>query len=370
MGSVGDLEKMACALTLADNAPDPTSVLRMQSYPIPSGPGPEEVVVQMLAAPVNPQDFLITAGLYPIKPLHSINDEQVPGYDGVGCVLGVGSKVTEIRSGDLVIPRGQGFGTWRTHAVVSAAECAKVPHCSDIRFAAILKMTLLPAYFLVEDLVNIRPGDWIIQNAGTSTIAQMVSQFARLKGAHTLNIIRDSQDGTLDVEAAKMLQAKGADVVCTESDFEAKAAEILQGKRVKLALDCVWGKSAEVINLPANAQLVNFANLSGGGPKATVSLPHACVFGTSATIKGWKSTSSLATRSNQEMDDLTTWILDFLEKGVLRMPEYQSVAWTLEAGSGTPQGSAEDLQKSLIEVIGRAHQPGARKKKVLFEFRG
>lgn len=360
----GDGEALASALTFPHTAPSPTSVLHVQTFPVPSSPSALEAVVQMLAAPINPQDFLITAGLYPIKPLHYVKDEPVPGYDGVGRILSVGSEVRHLRTGDLVIPRGQGFGTWRTHALVAASECAKVPYCSDIRFAAILKMTVLPAYFLVEDLCSLRPGSWIIQNAGTSSIAQMVSQFARIKGAHTVNIIRDaSPDGKgADEAAKKMLLDKGADVVCTESEFEAEGDVILGSKRVALALDCAWGKAAESMaaRLPAGTLLVNFGNLSGGGPKATAALTHASLFGASVTFKGWKSTSSLVMRSDEEFDDLTAWLVGLLESGTLQMPEYRSVVWAPEA---------ETLEQRLMDVIEQAHGQAFRKQKVLFEFR-
>lgn len=372
-GAGGDSEALASALTFLHVSPSPTSVLHVQTFCVPSAPSADEVVVQMLAAPINPQDFLITAGLYPIKPVHRVNDEPVPGYDGVGRVFRVGSQVASLRVGDLVIPRSQGFGTWRTHAVVAAHECAKVPHCSDVRFAAILKMTILPAYFLVEDLCHLRPGSWIVQNAGTSSIAQMVSQFARLKGAQTINIIRDSlpENRDADNKAKQMILDKGANVVCTESEFEAEGDTILRGKRVVLALDCVWGKAAETLaaRLPPNATLVNFANLSGGGPKVTAALPHSSLFGASMTFRGWKSTSSLATRSDEEFDDLTAWLVGLLEDGTLKMPSYRSAAWAPDAGLRTAGGPGESLEHELLEVVRGAHGPEMRKQKVLFEFR-
>ena len=234
-------------------------------------------------------------------------------------------------------------------------------------------MTVLPAYFLVEDLCSLRPGSWVVQNAGTSSIAQMVSQFARLKGAHTINIIRDflPENKDADNNAKQMILDKGADVVCTETEFEAEGDAILRGKRVILALDCVWGKAAETLaaRLPPNATLVNFANLSGGGPTATAALPHFSLFGASTTFRGWKSTSSLATRLDEDFDDLTAWIVNLLEQGTLRMPSYHSVAWPPDAGSRTAEGPTESLQQELMDVVRRAHGPEMRKQKVILEFR-
>lgn len=359
----GRAPEEASALTFAKPSAKATDVLRLQTYPIPS-PSSTEVVVQLLAAPINPQDFLIVSDIYPIKPVHRISNEPVPGYDGVGRVLQAGSNVKTLKVGDLVIPRGQGFGTWRTHAVTDEASLGKVPGCQDVRYASILKMTLLPAYFLVEDLRPLKPGDWIVQNAATSSIAQTVAQFARLKGAHTVGIFRDSANEAGNERTREMLMARGTDVALSESEFENNADE-LEGKRVVLALDSVWGRSAEVMatKLPSNALFVNYGNLSGGGPAAKIQLSHSTLFWQTATLRGWKSTSSLAQRSPREFDDLTGWVISLLDKGLLQMPRYRSVPWALDADK------PGDLEARLKDALDSAQGEGLRKSKCIFEFR-
>jgi len=81
-----------------------------------------QIVVKMLAAPINPADINTIQGVYAIKPpLPSI-----PGNEGVGEVTSVGSKVTDLKTGDRVLPRANAWGTWRTHAVCDAKEMMKV----------------------------------------------------------------------------------------------------------------------------------------------------------------------------------------------------------------------------------------------------
>lgn len=81
-----------------------------------------QIVVKMLAAPINPADINTIQGVYAIKPpLPSI-----PGNEGVGEVTSVGSKVTALKTGDRVLPRANAWGTWRTHAVCDAKEMMKV----------------------------------------------------------------------------------------------------------------------------------------------------------------------------------------------------------------------------------------------------
>src|SRR2546430_17678042 len=89
--------------------------LHFHSCDLPA-PGPKEVLVKFLAAPINPLDVLVLADVYPVKPLHQCSGEPIPGYDGVGEIISCGRDVTELVPGDLVIPSKFGVGTWRTQA--------------------------------------------------------------------------------------------------------------------------------------------------------------------------------------------------------------------------------------------------------------
>ena len=47
---------------------DPATVLSLVDLPDPGAPGPNEVVVQMVAAPIDPADLLLISGLYGERP--------------------------------------------------------------------------------------------------------------------------------------------------------------------------------------------------------------------------------------------------------------------------------------------------------------
>lgn len=184
---------MAQALTYSHVRDQPGQYLHAKLYEIPV-PATNEVLVQMLLAPINPQDIMVLAGKYPVKPANHLDGEAIPGYDGVAKILRCGEGVTELQVGEWVIPKQHGLGTWRTHAVFHQNSLLKVSSRVEPKFAATLRMCGAPAYLLLEDTKQLKPGDWIIQNAASGVIAQMVSQFARLKGLHTISIIRDRAD--------------------------------------------------------------------------------------------------------------------------------------------------------------------------------
>lgn len=85
-------------------------------------PDAKQILVKMLAAPVNPVDINTIEGKYPSKPPLP----AVPGHEGVGIVEKVGPEVVEVKEGDHVVPLPGSLGTWRTHVVMPCDKVLKV----------------------------------------------------------------------------------------------------------------------------------------------------------------------------------------------------------------------------------------------------
>ena len=81
-----------------------------------------KVSVKWLLAPVNPADINTIQGKYPSKPPLP----AIPGNEGVGEVIAIGSNVKHLSVGDRVIPNGTNLGTWRTYANYTSEELMKV----------------------------------------------------------------------------------------------------------------------------------------------------------------------------------------------------------------------------------------------------
>src|SRR4051794_34425484 len=91
---------------------NPPEVLRVVEQPWPK-PQPDEAVVQMRAAPLNPADINAIEGKYPIRPPLP----ATPGMEGAGVVVEVGSAVSAVAVGDQVI-LPHNLGTWREACAV------------------------------------------------------------------------------------------------------------------------------------------------------------------------------------------------------------------------------------------------------------
>ena len=211
-------------------------VLRVEEVPAPP-PGPGELLVKMLAAPVNPADLNIIEGKYGELP----DLPAVIGNEGVGRVVAVGGGVSGFAPGDLVLPMCR--GTWTQNLLASARDAILLPAGLDVHQAAMLTVNPPSAWGLLQDFVKLNAGDWIVQNAANSAVGRSVIQIARARGGKTLNVVRRP-------ELIDELRAIGADrVVLEDCDLRSQIGEFCD-RRPCLGLNAVGGASA--LNL-ANA---------------------------------------------------------------------------------------------------------------------
>ncbi len=231
---------------------NPADVLRIESRPWPT-PAPDEVLVQMRAAPINPADLNQIEGKYPVRP----ELPATPGFEGAGVVVDAGGNGTTIPAGTLVI-LPHNLGTWREAVAVKASELVAVPPEIDPVHAALLKINPMTAWRLLHDYVDLKKGDWLIQNAANSAAGRAVTQIARELGHKTVNVIRRA-------ELIDELRSEGGDVVLVDSEKlrdEVKSAT--NGAPIPLGLNAVGGESAlRLANcLAPGSTLVTFGAMS------------------------------------------------------------------------------------------------------------
>jgi len=231
---------------------NPADVLRVESRPWPT-PATDQVVVKMLAAPINPADLNQIEGKYPVRP----ELPATPGFEGAGIVVKVGAGVKGLTSGALVI-LPHNLGTWRDAVSVKAGDLVVVPDGIEPVQAAMLKINPLTAWRLLHDYVHLQRGDWLIQNAANSAAGGDVIQIAHELHYKTVNVVRRA-------ELVDELRAEGGDVVLVDGDNlrdEVKSAT--GGASIRLGLNSVGGDSAlRLANcLAPGGTLVSFGAMS------------------------------------------------------------------------------------------------------------
>jgi trans-2-enoyl-CoA reductase len=211
---------------------NPAEVLRVVDCPW-RDPAPNEVVVKMSAAPINPADLNSIEGKYPIKA----ELPATPGMEGAGFVIEVGSTVRDVAIGtQVILPHS--FGTWREVAVIRADKLVAVPKEIEPIQAAVLKVNPITAWRMLHDFVPLRPGDWLIQNAANSGAGQCVIQIARELGYKTVNVVRRA-------ELVDELRSLGGDVVLVDGEnVRDEVAAATERASIRLALNAVGGENA------------------------------------------------------------------------------------------------------------------------------
>lgn len=216
---------------------DPAEVLQIVEDD-PGKPGAGEVLIEVEAAPINPSDLLTISGEYGQLPALP----ATPGNEGVGTVIETGSGVDNVAKGDLVmLPMGS--GTWRSHMIAKAEGLLVLPHKVNPHQLALLGINPLTAALLLSEIIELQPGDWVIQNAANSSVGHYVVQLAHQRGLHSCNLVR--RGGGVELQIKEF----GGDAVVVDQgqDLQEAIDYATGGAEIRLALDAVGGAATATL---------------------------------------------------------------------------------------------------------------------------
>ena len=209
----------------------PTEVIKCSSVELP--PLQEgEALIRMRYANINPSDLGMIGGSYG----KLLELPAVAGREGMGVIEAIASDASGLAIGDQVRLPENG-GTWRSHRIARCEDLLKIPAEIPPEQAATLFINPPTALMLLESLIDLKPGDWVIQNAANSSVGTWVIQLAKAKGLKTINLVRRA---SLENE----LKALGADIVIEDNnDYPKALKDLTGGAKPKLALNSIGGES-------------------------------------------------------------------------------------------------------------------------------
>lgn len=234
----------------------PADVLSVQDLPSRQ-PGAGEARVKVLATPIHPADLMQISGQYGTLP----ELPSIPGAEGIGEVLEVGSAVETIKPGQPVLLSGVG-GTWRDEVTANAASFIPAPP-GNVEQLSMLAVNPMTAHLLLSNFVALGKGDWVVQSAANSAVGELVIQLAALRGINTVNVVRRE-------ELTSELRSLGGTVAIVDGpDLADRIEELADGASIKLALDSVGGSTFERLHasLGSGGTIVSYGNLSGQQPQ-------------------------------------------------------------------------------------------------------
>jgi NADPH:quinone reductase-like Zn-dependent oxidoreductase len=154
-------------------------VLTPVQVPVPE-PNPDQVLIQLKAAGVNPADWKIRAGYF--KQFMPLQLPWTPGMEGAGLVQAVGGNVTGFKKGQAVY--GIVNGGYAEYALAQAGDIQPKPERVTFEEAASIPVGALTAWAAVIDTANIQAGQRVLVHGGAGGVGVYAVQLARWKGAH------------------------------------------------------------------------------------------------------------------------------------------------------------------------------------------
>ena len=272
---------------LLDRYGVPEDVARCADVPDVGAPGAGEVVFDVLLFPINPADVSFCKGTYRLKPTLP----ATPGAECIGRVAAVGAGVTQVKPGDLVINLQR--ENWAQRRRVKAEDVIAVPPRTDLRQAAMLRINPPTALLLLTDVVDLKPGEWVIQNVANSAVGRLLIRLARARGLRTVNVVRrDALFGELTTLGADVCAVDGPDLAAT-------VAARTGGAPIRLAIDAVSGVATARLSacVAEGGVVCNYGSMSGDDPV----MPRGALTAGGQTLVGFVLGRALAPRSLDEV---------------------------------------------------------------------
>jgi trans-2-enoyl-CoA reductase len=281
-------------------------VAKVVDVPDVGPPNDDEVTFDILAFPINPSDLMACTGEHGLKPVLPFR----PGGECVGRVIAVGSAVSHVAPGDLVINLTR--ENWAQQRRCNGNDVVRLPQGIDLRQASMLRINPATAQVMLTDLVDLEPGDWIVQNAANSAVGRLVISLARERGLRTINIVRRES-------VVAELENLGADVVLIDGPGLAKrASDAVRGAPIRLGLDAIGGRDARRLGfiVSEDGTICNYGTLSG--PDVIVASSDLIVRG--IRYVGLWLTRSLRTRTIEEVRKMYEGFGERVARGELHAP--------------------------------------------------
>jgi NADPH2:quinone reductase len=215
--------------------------------------GPGQVLVNVEAAGLNFIDTYHRTGLYPMAfPI-------IPGLEGAGTVIELGTDVSDVAVGDRVAWTS-GLGSYSETVARDTATVVPVPDGVSSETAAAAMLQGITAHYLVTDTFPLAAGHRCLIHAGAGGVGLLLIQLAKMIDAEVFTTVGSE-------EKADLARGAGADhvILYRDADF-GDAVESSAGPH---ALDVVYdGVGQSVFDrslglLRPRGMYVQFGNASG-----------------------------------------------------------------------------------------------------------
>ena len=211
---------------------DTEEVLQYEDVPVPE-PKEDEVLIKVEAAALNRADLSLRKGAYRIS---SDQLPVIPGREFAGLVEKLGANVSEFKFGQRVVAYPS-LGGYAEYAVAKSSEVRPVPDGVTSAQAAAVPTVFFTAWFGLLTDGNLKSGEWLLVQAGSSGVGTAAIQIAKHLGAKVT-----TTSGS-EVKCRR-LRKLGADVTIdvSQNDFLPEIMRVTDNRGVDVVLEMIGGE--------------------------------------------------------------------------------------------------------------------------------
>ena len=180
-------------------------------------PGPEQILIRVAFASINPADWKTRAGLLPVVqgPF-----PMVVGMDCAGVIEKVGPGVTSFQPGDRVMAMsglGQGMtGSYAEYACVPEMRVLRIPDALSIAEGATIPTASASAASTIIEVAKVQPGATVFFSGGAGSVGTFGIQYLKWIGCKVAT--------TCSTRNVDHVASLGADRVIDYTKEDTKAA--------------------------------------------------------------------------------------------------------------------------------------------------
>lgn len=285
---------------------DPATVLSEGQAELPE-PGPGEVRIRTVLAPIHNHDLWTVRGQYGYKPTLP----AVGGSEGLGTIDALGEGVQGLAVGQRVAAASV-HGTWAEAFIAPVRMVIPMPDAIADETAAQLIAMPLSALMLLEFL-QVERGQWIVQNTANGAVGKTLAMLASARGVNVANLVR-RDDGVAELEGLGI-----GNVFSTASDGWQDAVRARLGAALATAaVDSIGGTaSGDLMGLLGEGgTLVSFGSMTG----EPMQIPSGDVIFKQATVKGFWGSKVSQAMAVEDKRRLVGELLQRASAGELQLP--------------------------------------------------
>lgn len=243
-------------------------VLRLTEVSDPI-PGPEEVLVDIVATALNRADLLQRRGHYPSPLLAGFTPPapEIPGMEFSGRVAALGERVGALSVGDEVMGI-VGGGSYAEKLVVHEHQVLRVPSTVALSDAAAIPEVWITAFDALVVQGGLTSGRVALVHAGASGVGTAAIQICKAMGARVIV--------TTSAKKLDACRALGADLAIdyATEDFVAAASAFTGGVGVDVVLDVIGGDYVDrnIAAIRVGGTIVQVGTMGGGRTEVNIGM--------------------------------------------------------------------------------------------------